>query len=94
MSPLEKRIANLDSNRLAVKVEGYGVSLGNAAPGTELEAEVQRYAFNLGEAVGALEAAELMVGAAFTLLDRAEGGDSVRLFARRCYWGAIQASTD
>jgi hypothetical protein len=92
MSKLEARIANLDSNHLPAKVEGCSVDLGKAAGA--YEADVQRYAFNLCQAVGALDAAELMVGAAFTLLDHAEGGESLRLFARRCYWSAIRASSD
>jgi hypothetical protein len=57
-----------------------------------LAASVERYAADLGQAVGAHEAAELMVAAAFTLLYRAEGGEKTRRFARRCYWGAIDAT--
>ena len=57
-----------------------------------LAAAVERYAADLGHAVGAREAAELMVAAAFTLLYRAEGGEKTRRFARRCYWSAIEAT--
>ena len=58
---------------------------------TQRTAAVERYAADLGQAVGARAAAELMVAAAFTLLYRAEGGEKMRRFARRCYWGAIEA---
>ena len=57
----------------------------------QLAAAVERYAADLGQAVGAREAAELLVAAAFTLLCRAEGGEKMRCFARRCYWSAIEA---
>lgn len=57
----------------------------------QLAAAVERYAADLGRAVGAREAAELLVAAAFTLLYRAEGGEKTRWFARRCYWSAIEA---
>ena len=52
---------------------------------------VERYAADLGRAVGEREAAELMVAAAFALLYRAEGGETTRVFARRCYWSAVEA---
>jgi hypothetical protein len=62
-------------------------NLGNSHHATSVE----RYAANLVQSVGAREAAELMVAAAFTLLYRAEGGEKTRRFARRCYWSAIEA---
>jgi len=58
---------------------------------SHLATSVERYAADLGQTVGAREAAELMVAAAFTLLYRAEGGAKTRQFARRCYWSAIEA---
>jgi hypothetical protein len=91
MSPLEARIAKIDGNRLATKVEGSDVDFDRASTPAAREAEVERYALDLAKAVGVLEAAELMVAAAFILLGRAEGGKTARSFARRCYWSAIQA---
>ena len=58
---------------------------------THLTAAVERYGADLGQAVGSREAAELMVAVAFTLVYRAEGGEKMRRFARRCYWSAIEA---
>jgi len=86
-------------NKSDAKIAGFYAThadLGEAAEivPEALEADVQQYAFNLSQAIGPLGAAELLVGAAFMMLDRAEGGESVRSFARRCYWGAIQASSD
>jgi hypothetical protein len=59
--------------------------------GYPVAASVERYATDLSLAVGAREAAELMVAAAFAILYRAEGGEQTRLFARRCYWRAVEA---
>jgi len=55
-----------------------------------LEAAVERYAADLAQAVGAREAAELMIAAALLLFYRAEGGEKTTWFARRCYWCAVE----
>src|SRR5262249_43930281 len=56
-----------------------------------LAAAVERYAADLSQSVGERQAAELMVAAAFAMLYRTQGGERTRLFARRCYWSAIEA---
>jgi hypothetical protein len=58
---------------------------------THLEAAVERFVADLSRAVREREAAELLVAAAFAMLYRAEGGEKTRMFARRCYWSAIEA---
>lgn len=55
-----------------------------------LEAAVERYAGDLARAVGAREAAELMIAAALILFYRAEGGEQTTWLARRCYWCAVE----
>jgi hypothetical protein len=88
MSTLQTRIANLGRSHPAAVDPGKAASVPE--PIIENEAKVERYAVDLGNAVGALDAAELMVSAAFALLHRAQGAEKTRSFARRCYWGAIR----
>ena len=59
--------------------------------GNHTAAAVERYAADLGRAVGEQEAAELLVAAALAMLYRAKGGEKTRLFARKCYWSAVQS---